>query len=233
MADSTLTALGAATSPLAAADVLYVVQGGTSKKATVADLPANARLQFRDEGSDLGAAGTVGTLDFTGAGVSAARVGNTVTVNIAGGGGATPTGTGFRHVTAGVEDAASATIPGAFVIVLDGGGETLLVGPQGYFTVHRACTITGWRIKESSPTPISASIVIDVWKDIDANYPPTVADTIAGTEKPTLTAAIKNDDFTLTTWTPALAAGDVIGINIDSVTAAKRIELVLLTSYAG
>jgi hypothetical protein len=46
-----------------------------------------AALQVQDEGSDLGAAGTVDTMDFVGAGVSAARVGNTVTVTVSGGGG--------------------------------------------------------------------------------------------------------------------------------------------------
>lgn len=44
-------------------------------------------IQFQDEGVNLGVAGTVDTLDFVGAGVSAARVGNVVTVTIPGGAG--------------------------------------------------------------------------------------------------------------------------------------------------
>lgn len=48
---------------------------------------AQAALQFKDEGSNLGAAGTVDTVDFTGSAVTASRAGNTVTVNVTGGSG--------------------------------------------------------------------------------------------------------------------------------------------------
>lgn len=44
-------------------------------------------LLFQDEGADLGTAGTVTTVDFVGAGVTATRAGNVVTVTIPGGGG--------------------------------------------------------------------------------------------------------------------------------------------------
>lgn len=44
-------------------------------------------VQFQDEGTNLGTSGTVDTLNFTGAGVTATRIGNTVTANVAGGGG--------------------------------------------------------------------------------------------------------------------------------------------------
>lgn len=42
-------------------------------------------IQFRDEGVNLGAAATVNVADFVGAGVTATRVGNTLTVTIPGG----------------------------------------------------------------------------------------------------------------------------------------------------
>ncbi len=44
-------------------------------------------IQFKDEGSALGASGTADTVDFVGAGVTATRAANVVTVTIAGGGG--------------------------------------------------------------------------------------------------------------------------------------------------
>lgn len=44
-------------------------------------------IQFQDEGSNLGASGTVKVLNFVGSSVSVARVGDTVTVTITGGGG--------------------------------------------------------------------------------------------------------------------------------------------------
>lgn len=45
-----------------------------------------SNIQFQDEGVNLGTTGTVDTLDFIGAGVTATRSGNTVTVDIPGGG---------------------------------------------------------------------------------------------------------------------------------------------------
>lgn len=67
---------------------------------------SQAAIQFEDEGVALGAAGTVDTVDFVGAGVTATRVGDAVTVTIPGGG-TVPTGTGFTHITSGVQDAAA------------------------------------------------------------------------------------------------------------------------------
>ena len=44
-------------------------------------------IQLQDEGVNLGSVGTVNTLNFTGSGVTATRVGNTVEVAISAGGG--------------------------------------------------------------------------------------------------------------------------------------------------
>lgn len=48
---------------------------------------AQKGIQFQDEGSNLGASGTVTEVDFTGAGVTASRATNKITVAIAGGAG--------------------------------------------------------------------------------------------------------------------------------------------------
>ena len=63
--------------------------------------------------------------------------------------------------------------------------------------------------------------------DTYANYPPTVADTIAGTEKPTLSSVQKNQDLTLTTWTTAVAVGDILGFNVDSATTVTRVTVAI------
>lgn len=49
-------------------------------------LPSQAGIQYKDEGTNLGTSGTVDEVDFTGAGVSASRAGNKITVNVVGGG---------------------------------------------------------------------------------------------------------------------------------------------------
>lgn len=67
----------------------------------------NASIQFRDEGSALGASGTVDEVDFTGAGVTASRVGNKVTVNVAAGGGGGGALKWYEDVNAPIEVADS------------------------------------------------------------------------------------------------------------------------------
>jgi len=71
-------------------------------------------------------------------------------------------------------------------------------------------TITGWSIISS----ISGSAVFDVWKS--ASGLPTVANTITGSAKPTLTANTNVVSSTLTGWNTSVVAGDYIGFNLDS-----------------
>ena len=105
--------------------------------------------------------------------------------------------------------------------VIDGGGSAITTGEKGHLEIPFACTITGWTLLAAQ----SGSIVIDVWKDTYANFPPTVADTIAGSEKPTLSSAQKNQDLALGTWTTAVSAGDILAFNVDSASTVERITL--------
>jgi len=84
-------------------------------------------------------------------------------------------------------------------------------------------TITGWTLLSD----ISGSIVIDVWKDTFSTFPPSVADSIAGSEKPTLSSAQKSEDNTLSTWTTSVSAGDIIGFNVDSASTLTRVNLAI------
>lgn len=96
-------------------------------------------------------------------------------------------------------------------------------GDQGDLTIPFACTITEWTLLAD----VSGSAVVDIWKDTYANYPPTVADTITGSAKPTITAATKGQSSTLTGWTTTISAGDTLRFNVDSVTTIARITLSL------
>ena len=108
--------------------------------------------------------------------------------------------------------------------VFDGGGSVLTVGTKAYIPeVPYNATITGWRIV----SPVAGSVVVDVWKDIYANFPATVIDTIAGSEKPTLSAATKNEDKALTAWTTAITAGDHLVFNVDSATTVTYVVVQL------
>jgi hypothetical protein len=100
-------------------------------------------------------------------------------------------------------------IPATFQIAID----TTTTGFKAPFhRVPYACTITGWEMVGD----VSGSLVIDLWKDTYANYPPMVGDSITGSAKPTLSSEIKAASTTLTGWTTSLAAGDYIGANVDS-----------------
>ena len=110
---------------------------------------------------------------------------------------------------------------GSFGITIDGGGSAITTGVKGYVEIPYSGTITSWTIMADQ----SGSTVIDLWKDTYANYPPTSGDTIAGSAKPTLTAAVKAQSSTLTGWTTAVAAGDIIAFNVVSASTSTRITL--------
>jgi len=84
-------------------------------------------------------------------------------------------------------------------------------------------TITGAYITGD----ISGSAVIDLWVDTFANFPPTVADTITASAKPTLTNQESNSDTTLTGWTKTLTEGNWIMANVDSCSVLNQIVLVI------
>lgn len=105
----------------------------------------------------------------------------------------------------------------------DFNGPVLTTGVKAYFEVPIAIRVTGWTLLADAV----GSIVIDLWKDTYAAFPPTVADTITGSEKPTLAGVQKAQDLTLTTWTTDLAVGDILAINVDSVATVKQVTLTL------
>ena len=105
--------------------------------------------------------------------------------------------------------------------VFDGNGAALAVGAKAYVRIPQAGTIT----KVTMLADVSGSAVVDVWKDTYANYPPTVADSIAASAKPTISGALKSEDATLTGWTLSIAAGDVIAFNLDSCTTITRLTV--------
>jgi len=111
------------------------------------------------------------------------------------------------------------TLSGSFGITIDGGGSAITTGNKGYLTIPYGGTITGWKVISDQ----SGSCVIDVWKT--ANAIPTVTNTIAGTEKPTLSSQQINSDLTLTSWTSSVSPGDTFAFNVDSTSLVTRVNL--------
>jgi len=110
----------------------------------------------------------------------------------------------------------------------DGGGSVLPVGLTADVTVPYDCTIDAATLVGDP----SGSIVISVWKDTLANYPPTSGDSIAGAAPPTLSSASHSRNTSLAGWTTTLNKGDVVRFQVQSCTAITRAVLALEVTRA-
>ena len=126
--------------------------------------------------------------------------------------------------------AGSATVIGtgtglvdALEFVIDGGGSALTTGMKGYLEVPFACTITRATLLADQ----SGSVVVDVFRSTYSDFaPPThpvSGDKLTASAPPTISTATKSQDATLTGWTTSLAAGDVLGFNVNSATTITRV----------
>ncbi len=111
----------------------------------------------------------------------------------------------------------------AIVFIIDGGGSAITTGIKGSIILPYKCEIVNMRIV----TDQSGSIVVDLWKDTYANYPPTDADSITSATPPTISATNKAEDTTLTSWTKTLNAGDILMFNVDSVATVEFATITL------
>ena len=104
---------------------------------------------------------------------------------------------GGAAISTGIHYASAIYVPGVFVAL-----EWFILGDQ------------------------SGSIVVDLWADSYANWPPTNADTITGGDEPTISGATKGTG-TISAWTSPIAAGQIILPNVDSVTTLEEVSLVV------
>lgn len=107
--------------------------------------------------------------------------------------------------------------------IIDGGGSAITTGQKGHLRIPFACTIN----RVTMMADQSGSIVVDIWKDTYANFPPDNADTITSATPPTITTAQKSEDSTLTGWTTAIAADDILAFNVDSCATIQRVTISL------
>ena len=112
----------------------------------------------------------------------------------------------------------------AVPFIIDGGGVAITAGQKGHIRLPFAGTI----ISVALGADQSGSIVIEIWKDTTVNFPPTVADTITASAKPTLTNAQSSLDAILTGWTKTFVAGDYLAYNVDSCDTITRVTLTLI-----
>ncbi len=111
---------------------------------------------------------------------------------------------------------------------IDNAASTIPTGVNGNLVIPFDCTISQWTLLANE----SGSIVIDIWKDSYANYPPTDEDSITASAPPTITTATKGQSSTLTGWTTSLLAGDILRFNVDSITTIKAVDINLIVLRA-
>lgn len=116
-----------------------------------------------------------------------------------------------------------AGLTSVIALVIDGGGAAVTTGVKADLYVPFACAIKEWTLLADQ----SGSVVVDIWTDTYANYPPVVGDSITASAKPTLSSAAKGQSATLTGWTTAIPAGSTLRFNVDSAATLQRVTLAL------
>lgn len=108
---------------------------------------------------------------------------------------------------------------------IDGGGSAITTGVKGTgILVPVGMTITSvYALADQT-----GSIVVDVWKDTYANFPPTDVDSITASAPVTISSATKSLDSTLTGWTTSIAANDILYFNVDSATTIQNVTIVII-----
>lgn len=109
--------------------------------------------------------------------------------------------------------------------VIDGGGAEIADGVKGDVRIPFACIVNSWTLLADQ----SGAIVVDIWKDTLANFPPTDVDSMCSGKEPTIAASGTNaTDTTITDWTTDdIAADDILRFNVDSCTTIQRCTLAL------
>ena len=125
--------------------------------------------------------------------------------------------------------ASPTTIPGTIGVTFDAGGAEIAVSSKGDVYAPYAAVIQEAVILADQ----AGDIVVDIWKAAYASFPPTVAGTICAAAKPTLSDTDSYRDTTLTGWTTALAAGDVLRFNVDSSNTLTRAVVALKVKKTG
>lgn len=130
--------------------------------------------------------------------------------------------TGQRLTVVGGAPAwASTTITQTIIFIISGGGSAITTGSKGFIAVDYAATITAVTLLADQ----SGSIVVDIQSGTYSAFPTNSS--ICGAAKPTLSAAQKSQDTTLTGWTTSITAGNILEFIVDSASTVTQVTVVL------
>jgi hypothetical protein len=113
---------------------------------------------------------------------------------------------------------------GQFIAGWDGGGSALAAGSAVDIVAPFTGTITSWTMLPDQ----SGSAVVDIATDTYAGYPTFTS--IVAAAPPTLATAAKATDSTLTGWTIAVTAGDLLRFTLSSASTVTRLLCVVAYS---
>ncbi len=131
-----------------------------------------------------------------------------------------PTVHGKQHLPGGSDPSTGDVTLNAIV---DGSGNVITTGIKGDVGVHADYTIIGWKLMAD----VSGDVVMDIWRDSYANFPPDVSDSIVGSSPPTLSGQQSATDTDLDGWDTVVSDGDVFRFNVDSISAVSKLTLAL------
>jgi hypothetical protein len=139
------------------------------------------------------------------------------------------TGAGLQNetITTAILQIPAIFLANTFEIIFekDGAGLSPSTGVAHDAVVKWGFEILGYYIQADD----SGSVVFDIWANtFGDDDPPTVADTITASAKPTLSSQQQKSSTTLTGWTTKFAGPTALRVNIDSVSTITRYTLTLL-----
>lgn len=97
---------------------------------------------------------------------------------------------------------------------------TLTAGKVAYLRVPFTCTIMAWSIQVDTGTA-----TVDIWRVPNGSAVPTNSNSITASATPAISSGTAVRSTTLTGWNTAVAAGDIVGIALENVTAASFVNL--------
>lgn len=107
--------------------------------------------------------------------------------------------------------------------VIDGGGAAITAGIKGDLEVSYPCTINQATLLGDQ----AGTLIVNIWKDTYANFPPTSTVKITSTTPPTITSSVRAQDAVLSGWTTGINSGDILRFNVDSCVTIQRATLSL------
>lgn len=114
------------------------------------------------------------------------------------------------------------------LVVLDGGGAPIATGIKMDIVFPAALTLQEYYVYGDQ----SGSMVTDLWHctyaEFDNAAHPVVGDTVCAAAKPTIAAAHKTKDDTLTDWSKDVEKGDVWRLNLDSLSTFERLSYLFI-----